>query len=104
MCICEYDCNQLFCCFKDRKMGVKAIGFFYFVVHFLSLVWPVYEIQNYRSNVTVFDNTTFGTVPMFQNGGYEKFLVFTIIFFLVGLVCSVILVWAAMQVRLMGSL
>ncbi len=98
MCVCEYNCNQLFCCFTNRAFGVKAIGFIFFVVHFLTLVLPVYEIQNYRNNVTLYENATFANISMFQNGGYETFLVFAIIFFLVGIVTSVILVWATMQV------
>ena len=78
--------------------GVKAIGFFYFVANFLSLIWPIYQINYYRSNSTAVDNTTLVDIPFLQNGTYEKVLVFTIIFLLVGVVCSAALVWAAMQV------
>jgi hypothetical protein len=98
MCICEFDINQLFCCFSNRPAGVKAIGFLFFVLDFVSLIWPIYEINHFRSNATAYENTTFIDIPMLQNGGYEKLLVIGVIFFLVGIVCSVILVWATMQV------
>ena len=99
MCICDFDLNQLFCCWANRLEGVKAIGFFYFVAHFLSLIWPIYEINDYRTNSTAFDNSSLAEIPFLQNGTYEQLLVFIIIFLLVGVVCSASLVWAAMQVK-----
>lgn len=97
MCICEYDCNQLFCCWYDRASGVKAIGFFHFVLFFGALIWPVYELNNYRSDPLPYTNGTFVDVAFLKNGGYESLLVAAIIFFLVGLVVSALLVWAATQ-------
>ena len=96
MCACST--NQLCCCFSDRPAGVKIIGFLYFVLHFISLIGPIYEINVFRSNVTVYENTTLGDIPFLQNGGYEKLLIIGIIFFLSGIVCSAVLVWATMQV------
>ena len=100
MCICDFDLNALFCCWSNRIAGVKAIGFFYFVANFLSLIWPIYQINYYRSNSTAVDNTTLVHIPFLQNGTYEQLLVFAIIFLLVGVVCSAALVWAAMQVKM----
>ena len=94
----DFDLNQLFCCFSNRLAGVKAIGFFGFVIDFLCLIWPIYEINYFRSNETIYDNSTFVHVPILQDGGYEQILVAAILFFLVGIVCNAILVWAAMQV------
>lgn len=99
MCICDFDLNQLFCCWSNRIAGVKAIGFFYFVANFLGLIWPIYQINYYRNNSTAVDNTTLVHIPFLQNGTYEQVLVFAIIFLLVGVVCSAALVWAAMQVK-----
>lgn len=96
--MCDFDLNQLFCCWTNRQLGVKVIGFFYFVINFSFIVWPIYEINYFRSNDSVYDNTTFVQVPMLANGGYEQLLVANIIFFLIGIVCSAMLVWGAMQV------
>ena len=65
------------------------------------MIWPVYEINAFRANQTWYENTTtFTNITLLQNGGYENLLVFGIIFFLAGIVCSAILVWATMQVHI----
>ena len=95
----DFDLNVLFCCWTKRGLGVKAIGFVYFVAHFLSLIWPVYELNHFRNNETIYSNSSlFEHVPIFANGGYEQILVAAIIFCLVGLGCNALLVWATMQV------
>ena len=94
-----FSTSNLFCFCTDRSTGVKVVGFLYFVWHFLELIWPVYEINVFRANQTWYENTTtFANITLLQNGGYENLLVFGIIFFLAGIVCSAILVWATMQV------
>lgn len=103
MCVCDCNLNQLFCCLDNRPLGVKAIGFFYFILHFLCLIWPVYEINHYRGNTTAYENSTFVDIPLLQNGGYEHLLVLGIIFFLVGFVCNALMVWATTQVRKNGN-
>ena len=97
--MCEFNTNLLFCCFTDRPFGVKMIGFLYFCLHFLGLVYPIYELNVVRSNASAYENATFfEDIPFLQGGGYENLLVFGIIFFLVGIVCSAVLVWGTMQV------
>ena len=94
-----FSTSNLICFCTDRSTGVKVVGFLYFVWHFLELIWPVYEINVFRANQTWYENsTTFANITLLQNGGYENLLVFGIIFFLAGIVCSAILVWATMQV------
>ena len=96
-----FSTSNLFCFCTDRSAGVKVVGFLYFVWHFLELIWPVYEINAFRANQTWYENTTtFTNITLLQNGGYENLLVFGIIFFLAGIVCSAILVWATMQVHI----
>ena len=96
-----FSTSNLFCFCTDRSTGVKVVGFLYFVWHFLELIWPVYEINVFRANQTWYENsTTFANITLLQNGGYENLLVFGIIFFLAGIVCSAILVWATMQVHI----
>lgn len=98
MCL-DCDPNQLFCCFSNRQLGVKIIGFFYFVFHFLSLIWPIYELNDFRLQGQNENGSAFVELPIVQNGAYEQLLVVGIIFLLVGLIVSALLVWAAMQVN-----
>ena len=65
----DFDLNQLFCCCSNRLAGVKAIGFIGFVIDFLCLIGPIYEINYFRSNETVYDNSTFVHVPILKDGG-----------------------------------
>ena len=75
----------------------KFIGYWMFV---FSKLFSCKEVPDcFRSNETIYDNSTFVHIPILQDGGYEQFLVAAILFFLVGIVCNAILVWAAMQVR-----
>ena len=79
------------------------LGFFFLklmgIEYFFSKLSRCKEVpDSFRSNETIYDNSTFVHIPILQDGGYEQFLVAAILFFLVGIVCNAILVWAAMQV------